>query len=524
MIPLFSTSVSRIFRSVCVALTTLVLLTACETPSRTVPLNTIGDARIPQKVLGGPVAGERLLMMMSASGGGTRAAALTLGTLKGLASATFPNAVTVNQSDANASSDMPVSMAEELDILSSVSGGSLTTAYFALKGKQGFETLEQDFLLKPGISAFVKRFFNPMNLLETATNARSRLDVAIDYYNDTLFSGATFADIQHRRPYIIVNAADMVRGSVFEFTQSQFDLLCADLDAFSLAQAAAASSAFPIILSPLTLRNYSPCPHQIDGLDLRRGAFGKWPPEWIARGNSLSDNTAIDTVRRARVGDSYLNLNCEFARGQAQSCAPKQQLDMRPWVHLLDGGIADNLGTTALIRRMVEDGSETLINAIFNDARVENLLFIVVNAQGVAENNLDKSGDTPGVVSMFNAVTGTSINGASYSNLARMDDVMNQIIKDQLGDVPLCGADAKGPCPSTLIVDFEKIADRQCREAFQHISTSWTLPHSQVKGLIELGEALVVGSKSFQTLAKAYGATIQSDASLDRACSMVLPE
>ena len=53
----------------------------------------------------------------------------------------------------------------------------------------------------------------------------------------------------------------MTLGARFEFTQDQFDLLCSDLTDVPVARAVAASSAFPILLSPLTLHNYAgePC-------------------------------------------------------------------------------------------------------------------------------------------------------------------------------------------------------------------------------------------------------------------------
>ena len=73
-------------------------------------------------------------------------------------------------------------------------------------------------------------------------------------------TGATFApllQVPRRRPYLLLNATDMTLGARFEFTQDQFDLLCSDLSVVPVARAVAASSAFPILLSPLTLHNYS---------------------------------------------------------------------------------------------------------------------------------------------------------------------------------------------------------------------------------------------------------------------------
>jgi hypothetical protein len=54
-----------------------------------------------------------------------------------------------------------------------------------------------------------------------------RIDLFIDYLDRQLFSDATFEDLieRGRRPYLILNAADMVEGAPFSFTQFNMDLL-----------------------------------------------------------------------------------------------------------------------------------------------------------------------------------------------------------------------------------------------------------------------------------------------------------
>ncbi len=65
------------------------------------------------------------------SGGGTRAATLATGALRGLHAATFADGTPLTA---------------EIDILSSVSGGSVTAAYFARHGYDGLARLEEIFL------------------------------------------------------------------------------------------------------------------------------------------------------------------------------------------------------------------------------------------------------------------------------------------------------------------------------------------------------------------------------------------
>ena len=56
---------------------------------------------------------------------------------------------------------------------------------------------------------------------------------------------------------IVINGTDMVHGTRVSFNQDVFDMICTDLSTFPVARACAASSAVPIVLSTLTLRNYA---------------------------------------------------------------------------------------------------------------------------------------------------------------------------------------------------------------------------------------------------------------------------
>src|SRR5260221_6665788 len=82
--------------------------------------------------------------------------------------------------------------------------------------------------------------------------------MAAEFYDRYLFDGKTFGDLlkRNRRPFLSLNATDMSLGATFQFTQEQFDYLCSDISTFPVARAVAASAAFPILLSPVTVNNY----------------------------------------------------------------------------------------------------------------------------------------------------------------------------------------------------------------------------------------------------------------------------
>src|SRR5207244_13379604 len=123
----------------------------------------------------------------------------------------------------------------------------------------GVREFETAFVRGSSQGRLLAAYFSPINWCRLASPKCSRIDMAAEYYDRHLFGGHTFGDLrlQGRRPFLMINATDMSLGARFEFTQDQFDLLCSDLARFPLGRAVAASSAFPLLLSPVTLRNYS---------------------------------------------------------------------------------------------------------------------------------------------------------------------------------------------------------------------------------------------------------------------------
>ncbi|ERS91513.1 patatin-like phospholipase family protein, partial [Halomonas sp. PBN3] len=207
-----------------------------------------------------------LLVALSFSGGGTRAAALAYGTLERLAHTEI------------VWEGRRKRLLDEVDIISSVSGGSYTAAYYALYRERLFEDFEAEFLKRNVQGEITRNFLSPVNLVRSWSPRFGRSDLVAEYLDDHLFHDADFADLQRQgRPFVLINASDLSLGTRFEFSQDQFDLLCSNLDAYPLSRAVAASSAVPIALTPLTLRNYA-------------GSCGYQEPDWVQA--ALADRAA----------------------------------------------------------------------------------------------------------------------------------------------------------------------------------------------------------------------------------------
>ena len=370
----------------------------------------------------GDAAGSRAdtLFIVTASGGGTRAAALTLGALRGLEGVALAGGGRT--------------LLDEVDLISSVSGGSVTAAYFAHAGADGFDQLEREFIRNDGIAEIILRAINPVTLAKLQTTAYSRLDVLVDYLRDSLFEGATYEELIGGRPYLILNAADMSGGSVFSFTQSRFDLICADLARLTLAEAVAASAAFPVALAPLTMKSYSPCAAQWVRYEELTGAPGatnrerRWPPIWLQNAVRDSIDSSPARSRRGRRALPYLNIDCDFEAHPVE-CEPVPAGERKDFVHLLDGGIADNLGLTEPLRLITTADVSPRLFRWITQGDIKNLVFVMVNASSAADSDIGQSDATPGMMRMLSSTIGSAIDGTTFAMIDQLQTVVKELLR-----------------------------------------------------------------------------------------------
>ncbi|MFO1419813.1 MAG: hypothetical protein U1F59_02415 [Candidatus Competibacteraceae bacterium] len=112
------------------------------------------------------------------------------------------------------------------------------------------------------------------------------------------------------------------------FDQELFDAICSNVDAVPLSRAAAASSAVPVALSPVTLNNYGGTCNYVPPVGLQLAA--------------KNTNPSRSAERAKRQVDEWLALT-DGAH--------------RPYIHLVDGGLADNVGMRSFLMAMDLDGS-----------------------------------------------------------------------------------------------------------------------------------------------------------------------
>ena len=105
---------------------------------------------------------------------------------------------------------------DAVSAISSVSGGSFTSAYYGLYGDRLFVDFEERFLRRDVDAARVRGFLNPLRWF----SSRGRTEMAVSYYQQTLFGDATFADLMRKdAPLTLINTSDLSSGARFSFVQ-----------------------------------------------------------------------------------------------------------------------------------------------------------------------------------------------------------------------------------------------------------------------------------------------------------------
>src|SRR5258708_14111380 len=156
-------------------------------------------------------------IMLAFSGGGLRAAAFAYGVLTALDS--------VKTTDGT--------LLDDVAMINSVSGSSLTAAYYGLSGRAGLVRFRQEVLL-PGFEDRMRMSpFNPANLARMVgggVNAREDFRDALDA---SAFHGATFATLYARPgPPILIQATDLYHLVPFPFIPEASQVICSDLSRY----------------------------------------------------------------------------------------------------------------------------------------------------------------------------------------------------------------------------------------------------------------------------------------------------
>jgi NTE family protein len=380
---------------------------------------------------------------------------------------------------------------DEVDIITGVSGGSFTALAYGLYGDKLFDVYEAGFLKRNVQGELIARFLNPGNWGALWSKGWGRSEMAAQLYDEILFHGATFADLDRGNgPLVVVQATDISSGARLGFQQSVFDYLCSDLDAVPLSRAAAASSAVPFALSPVTINNYG-------------GSCKFDQPAWVKQ---LSDPvTASRPAARAMKHRLELQVYQDGLNN--------------PYIHLVDGGLADNLGMRGVLASLEE------IEAVYDASlptgldHVRRIIFLVVNSLSAPKSNWNASERAPGDVAILIKATGVPIDHYSYEAVDLLRDTVARWQTMRWIRDSAVFAGNKDPALAQLVktpnielyaidVSFPALKDKAEFEYLNNLPTSFALPPEAVDRLRTAAGTIILSSPDFQRLLKDIGAKV----------------
>jgi NTE family protein len=403
---------------------------------------------------------------LSFSGGGSRAAAFAYGVLHELAR----TRVTSRGRDS--------ALIDQVDFVSSVSGGSVTAAYFALNGKAMLDDFEDKFLTLD-VEGALRTSVSLPNLVRLSSGGLNDSTGLQSWLDENLFRNATYQDVlKPGRPTLWINASDIYNRTPFVFNKTTFAALCSDLGTLPLSEAVAASAAVPLVFAPVVVRNFSErCDYSM--------------PNWAQRALANANAPAV-------------------LRANAEAINRYRQAGQVKYVKLLDGGLTDNLGLTGvLIERLAANAPYQPLTEE-QAVRMRRLLFIVVDAGRPPGGDWAKEVNTD-ASDLIQAVADTAVDANvrnTYDSFAAQLRSWNSELIDWRCKLPmqrakaLLGAERAWNCRDlsfhVVKVTFDQMPDAGLRTQLEQIPTRFKIEKKNVDLLLDSAGAILRRNSTYQ--------------------------
>ena len=292
--------------------------------------------------------------------------------------------------------------------------------------------------------------------------------------------------LKRKGPMVMINATDMSLGQRITFHQVVFNGICSDLSTFPVARACAASSAVPGLLTPVTLKNYA-------------GRCGFAIPP------SMRGPAPSYRVREMR-----------------ESLSNTLDSEKKQYFHLIDGGVADNLGLRAIEESLEQAGNAWTALKFSGREKVRKVVFLVVNAETKVESQWDKTEWMPPFGAMLSSYSTIAVVRYNAETMALLQESFNRWA-DQV---------RTGRCPPGQIsrepgscgdiefylvdVRFGNHRDKAEAEYLALLPTAFRLSDEEVDRLKAAARKILTESDEFRKLLRDLNAEGQPKTSPDR--------
>jgi predicted acylesterase/phospholipase RssA len=334
------------------------------------PINefALTETNVVQTIPEGTNDVDTTVIGLAFSGGGTRAAAFSYGLLKGLEATPVPG-------DSGGRT-----MLDSVRFISGVSGGSITAAYYGLKGREGYGDFREKFLIRDAEVRMRTSFARPSNLLRAIGGGVNDKSTFGKWLDENVYGGARFSALNRPgAPVVWINASDLYNRTPFIFNEETFSALCSDLNKLPISEAVAASSAVPVVFTPIVLEAYGKCNYH--------------EPGWL------------ETARNNPSAPAAL-------RAFGQALETYRDADKLKYVKLVDGGITDNFGVTGV--SLARAASQTPYGPLSprEAVKIKRVVYLVADAGRAPDAEWGSTVKGPGIADLVMAVTDTAISSS----------------------------------------------------------------------------------------------------------------
>ena len=277
---------------------------------------------------------------------------------------------------------------------------------------------------------------------------------------------------------MILNATNLGADQRFDFTQEYFDAIGSRLDSYKVSRAVAASSAFPYLLTPISLKNYP----------VAEGYTVPWwyknaldPKNWTSERYNASKNLSV-----------YLDKENSY-------------------IHLMGGGLSDNIGARAVL-----DAFDCgFIRTRINRGAIKHLVLIVVNARTQSKDQLSRKEQPPGFFTVAAKTATVAMDNYSYDSVMELREALYSRVQTQK-DNQACAellskycSQAPKPFPFAADIDpyvieinFEAAGQIPGEDPgyYLNLPTSFKLSKEQVEKLIAIGPKLLQAAPQYQCM------------------------
>ena len=167
----------------------------------------------------------------------------------------------------------------------------------------------------------------------------------------------------------------------------------------------------------------------------------------------------------------------------------------RPWIHLVDGGIADNLGLRSYYTRFSLEGDPRQAFSELGHPNVRDVLIISVNSFAHKKEKWPLRRAAPGLAETIGSISSDQIGRYNYDTL----DIVRYSFEYWTKQV----STPQRPVSFDFVeVSFNSVHDADQRQALNDIGTNFDLKDDEVDLLIQSADEVLRASPEFQAFLK----------------------